>query len=91
MPTEIQLDKEYTHLVTEKVIVPEYSVTFDKIKVEVIDNLVNEVQAKVWIEGVEDPYIMSLWNKDTTPTYESIGVWQNKDAIDRVIQILNLQ
>lgn len=89
MPQEIQLDKFYTHQV--KPAIPAEIVTFDKLKIDVIDNLVDEVQAKVWIEGVEDPYIMSLWNKDTPITYNAIGQWTNADAISVVKQRLNLQ
>lgn len=89
MPQEIQLDKFYTHQL--KPAIPAEIVTFDKLKIDVIDNLVDEVQAKVWIEGVEDPYIMSLWNKDTPITYNAIGQWDTSDVIAVVKERLNLQ
>jgi len=88
MPTEIKLDKRYTLQV--KPAIPAVDVTFDKLKIDVIDNLVDEVQAKVWIESVEEPYHMSLWNKDTPITYTAIGAWNDAQAIARVLEVLNL-
>lgn len=30
-----------------------------------------------------------LWDENSTPSYEDVGVWDNDDAIARIIEILN--
>lgn len=87
MPQEIQLNQSYSLQV--KPAIPAVVVTFNTLKIDVIDNLVDEVNAKVWIDGVEDPYLIALWNKDTPVTYAMIEAWDNSAIIARVIEVLN--
>lgn len=30
-----------------------------------------------------------LWDENTTPSYEEVGVWENDDVVARIVEILN--
>ena len=64
----------------------EISCTDDKlVNVYVRDNLIDTVTAS-WQFG-EKSFNEVLWNSESTPTYDEIGVWTYDDAVNRMIEL----
>lgn len=88
MNEEFQLGKTYK-IIMQKVIQEEVSVTFDKLRRDVIDTGA-EVKVIVYFQDRE-PFTGILWNKDTIPSYDGIGKWDDNQANDRILEIFNAQ
>lgn len=57
------------------------------INVDVKDNLVDTVTAS-W-QFAEKTFNEVLWNSETSPTYNEIGIWTYEDAVNRMIFLTN--
>lgn len=60
--------------------------TVDTIKVHTVIDDFGCVMAS-WSVG-DKSYNMTLWDCNTTPTYESVGVWTNEDVFARIKELI---
>lgn len=85
---QFQLDKPYK-FIYQREIINEISKTTDLLERSVIDTG-TEVNAYIYFEGQVTPLQISLWNSDTTPTYQTIGNWTDEQVNSRILEILQL-
>jgi hypothetical protein len=85
---QFQLDKPYK-FIYQREIINEISKTTDLLERSVIDTG-TEVNAHIYFEGQTDPLQISLWNSDTTPTYQTIGNWTDEQVNNRILEMLQL-
>jgi len=48
-----------------------------------------QVIAKVNFSQLPEPMIVTLWDASTTPNYTQIGKWDDDQANERILQVLN--
>lgn len=71
-----------------KTLQEEVTVTDNKVEnVVVTDDLLTYASVSFTFGG--KPFNGILWDENSTPTYEEIGVWTNEDAITQIVNIIN--
>ena len=87
MNKEFQLDKEYNLQIEPAV--PAVYETFSTLKRTVEDNGY-EVNVNVYFTKLPNPIYIQLWKENTTPTYNSVGLWDDDMVNNRILELLEL-
>jgi hypothetical protein len=86
MNKKFQLNKEYNMQIEPAV--PAVYETFSTLTRTVEDNGY-EVNANVYFTKLP-PIYMQLWNENTIPTYDSVGLWDDDMVNNRILELLEL-